>query len=377
MNTTNVSESTDVFIVHAEAHIAYSIFLPLLTLLTIVANLGIITAFWKVSSLREKPSNLLILCLSFVDLIQGLLFLPIMSHFQIIGIWIFGEIGCQLWIAIGTITSVTSIFLLVAISLDRLLLISLTYPRYVKLLLKSRIKVTAILCLICALIPTFTELVVWQKAKSLDIKAESINFELTCLSPTRRVVQFQFFMIIFSILPFFVVVIFTCTFFIRLRRITKSNRVGGTHNHDGSLSSPATGIADKDDESNNAPAGISHKPSTSHRLTTGPEESLRRIFVSEESGPESGSRARYIKPAITLSALVLAMITCLMPYNLYVIVIIPVCSKCYDPRLVSNLGILIFCNPLFDAVFYGVTQGKIRGFYLAQIRGIYRQMRQS
>jgi hypothetical protein len=44
-----------------------------LSLTTAVANLGTIIAFWKVKGLGEKPSDLLILSLAFVDIFQGLI----------------------------------------------------------------------------------------------------------------------------------------------------------------------------------------------------------------------------------------------------------------------------------------------------------------
>ncbi len=112
MNATNTTrnrteDSNDVTIagavVQTEINAAYAFLLPLLTVLTILTNLGIIAAFWKVHSLREKPSNMIILCLSVFDLLQGLFFLPIMSHFHISSRWYFGEIVCQIWVAFADV----------------------------------------------------------------------------------------------------------------------------------------------------------------------------------------------------------------------------------------------------------------------------------
>ncbi len=184
-------------------------------------------------------------------------------------------------------------------------------------------------------------------------------------------------------------------FFICLiRRIRKPSRVGvvstATHsnlNENIPVIDPGISQTGGFHRSNTA-AGISQQSGTSNRSPFAPDENVvnrpeddcgtsrRPTIGPEESRPKSASsRSRYVKPAITLSALVLAMVVCVMPYNIYVVIIVRVCRECYDPRLTSNLGILLFCNPLFDAVFYGITQGKIRTFYQAQVRSCWRNLR--
>ncbi len=57
-------------------NIGISIISILLILMTVLANLGIIIAFWKIKSFGEKPSEFFILILACVDLFLGIIIIP-------------------------------------------------------------------------------------------------------------------------------------------------------------------------------------------------------------------------------------------------------------------------------------------------------------
>ena len=65
INTT-VQPTPDVEI-EVDIDIGYAIFLPVLILTTTVMNIGTIVAFWRLPTLRDKPSELLILNLACSD----------------------------------------------------------------------------------------------------------------------------------------------------------------------------------------------------------------------------------------------------------------------------------------------------------------------
>ena len=75
MNTTamsNMTENTEVGPgTPIQINIAYAIVVPIIIVIGTVFNLTTILAFWKMPGLRDKPSDLLILNLSVVDLITG------------------------------------------------------------------------------------------------------------------------------------------------------------------------------------------------------------------------------------------------------------------------------------------------------------------
>ncbi|XP_072042875.1 melanopsin-like [Amphiura filiformis] len=106
--------------------------------MTLIGNMATIAAFLKVTPLRQKPGNLLILNLSCADLGIGLVQI---FHFPQLAlkIWPYGKYGCMLinflinlFISAGLVTTV-------AISMDRFLLLSREYPKYLRIQSRKRI----------------------------------------------------------------------------------------------------------------------------------------------------------------------------------------------------------------------------------------------
>ncbi len=320
-------------------NIFYVIFLPLLQLLIIICNTATIVAFWKERSLREKPSDLLILGLSTADLCDGIA-LFLLSPIYITGLWPFGEIGCQLLVIAGNTFIFVSLLILMCISVDRLLLVSLHYSNYLKYQTKTRVRITIIVCWIIGLTPATIEMAMWEAAKRIEPTTAFINFEYMCLSPPRRIHIFAFsFFLVFVILPVIIVLCLSIAFIIFLRRrLQKRAQIGNS--------------------------SIAAEQST-QQTNTG----------DSASGGEKGTsrlKSRYLKPSLTLIALVVAMIVCMTPYCLYLIGIDVLCPKCLDQVTLFQLMLLMHCNPLFDPLLYAVTQSKIRHFYRLKIKGLFK-----
>ena len=107
---------------------------------TIISNLLTIIAFVKVASLQTHKSNMLIFALSIADLITGvyqLFYFGIPFAFSLRPP--LGEIGCMIADPVERIYY-TGNLLLVAISIDRVLLVSMDYSKYVKIITKKRLK---------------------------------------------------------------------------------------------------------------------------------------------------------------------------------------------------------------------------------------------
>ncbi len=329
-NTSNFTDIPDVS-ARLNVNINMTIWTILLSAITSLANLGTIVAFVKVKSLREKPSNLLILSLAVVDFFQGLIVIPYnMSNF-VFGRWIFGEVGCKLYVAMGYQTVVIGLYTLCLISLDRLLLVKLPYPTYMKhVQRKPRILLVIIACWVVSFLPVCIDLVFWDKAKSLSDVAARINFDYECLAPTRWIPEISSaFLLMFLFTPVFLVAVFSLTFLYALHlRLKKMRRVG---------------IED---------VNLSNSTEQGRRIPNDQEEQ---------------SKNRYLKPAMTLGALVAAMCISILPYVSYVVVIY-LCPTCLNPQLVYCFVILGYCNALFDAVLYGITESKLRRFYASCLK---------
>ncbi|XP_066549262.1 5-hydroxytryptamine receptor 7-like [Amia ocellicauda] len=104
--------------------------LTMLTLLTISGNLLVVISVCFVKKLRQ-PSNYLIVSLALADLSVALAVMPFVSVTDLIGgQWIFGQVFCNVFIAMDVMCCTASIMTLCVISIDRYLGITrpLTYP---------------------------------------------------------------------------------------------------------------------------------------------------------------------------------------------------------------------------------------------------------
>ena len=318
----------------------HAILLPLLTLCTVIANTGTIFVFLKDRSLREKPSDIFILILSCTDLLKGAIFLPLITPSYVRGgYWSLGEITCFLLIFVSDINATVNLLILVAISLDRFLLVSVKYPRYMRLQSRRNVYITIGVCWIIATSAGVIDCSFWNAAKRWNKVSASINFDYVCLSPPRRMKQFSlilFFVYVF--LPIIAVIVLSLAFLVRLRNKLRRQR-----------SINVTSTVQGNNTDTNADSVIIADEATGS--TTGGSQS------------SSSPRSRYKKPAIILIVLVIAMIICLTPYCIYVIVIEMIFPELNNPRIIWNLVLLSYVNSVMNPCLYAATQSKIRRFY--------------
>ena len=411
-----------------EINIFFVVLLPILIIVTSILNLATIVAFWKLPSLREKPSDLLILNLSCADLITGMVLFPISAPLHMTpNYWPTGEIGCVVAICFLNICIHGSLFALTTISIERFMLVYMEYPQYTKTVTRQRIYKVIAAGWIFVFCTVVIEVGLWNKTKDIDDSAAEINFNEVCLSPARRIESYS--LTIFLVLYLFPVMLvcgLSLAFLYQLRKRLEKNTPGTDVMSEDQLKARSASqmSLDKLDmleeselatssslkkESKDRKVGklslgllktistsfLHHEQSqacsasqvslsmlkipSSHSLTDN-EEYKTTSFVSsiskadnKEKCTESGKRRninrklqlrnRYIKPGITLGALVTAMAICMLPYCFYVIVTESGCEQCNNTVVLYDLLLLQFCNATIDPFIYVFTRKKIRQFY--------------
>lgn len=98
--------------------IVISIVLVSIIIATIVGNILVCIAVCLVRKLR-RPCNYLLVSLAISDLCVAILVMPMASFYKIHGVWIFGEIMCNLWVSFDVLSCTASILNLCMISVDR------------------------------------------------------------------------------------------------------------------------------------------------------------------------------------------------------------------------------------------------------------------
>ena len=319
--------------------IVFCVFQPIIN----IANLLTIVAFMKVRTLQNHTSNLLIFALSLADFVTGiyvLLYYGIPLVFSLRPL--LNEIGCMMSVPLDNIY-ITGNLLLVAISIDRVLLVSKDYSKYVKMVTKFRLKLTMGICFLIGQIPSVFELSFWNYAKKNNANAATINFDDICLYPAIRLKWVSICLSCFYYVPLFLVGTF-CIIFVKrlLIRISNKRRIGPPLQSAGDSIEDAEGIRDE----------------------------IARSSVEERS--HDTTKKRYIKPAITLAALVSAMCISLLPNCISLVVEALSGSLNTDVRYI--MWMILQLNPFLDPLFFAATQKGIRDYYGAKIRELFRDL---
>ena len=77
----------------------------------------------------------------------------------------------------------------------------------------------------------------------------------------------------------------------------------------------------------------------------------------------TGTRNRYVKAAVTLGALVVAVNICVLPFILYVIIVSFFCPQCSNGFIRDILANILYMNSCLNPILYAATMSKIRRFY--------------
>ena len=98
----------------------------------------------------------------------------LLNIFQVLDVWIFGEIWCLGWLVIDVWLSTASILNLCAISVDRYL--AVTRPvRYRSIMTSKRAKMIIAFVWILSFIVSFPPLVGWNDAGSILAQGKNLN----------------------------------------------------------------------------------------------------------------------------------------------------------------------------------------------------------
>lgn len=319
-------------------------FYIVICIFTILGNIANICAFLVDRSLRDKPRDLLVVNLSFADLGIGLFCMPFVVSNLICDCWLTGKVGCRMFVTAGDIFLISGAGSLIAISLDRYLLVARDYTTYLRIQTYSRIRITIALCWIYALIPTILENVAWKYGENHSI---FVSTETRCFSPARELFSFTIFIILVgSFIPLVIISSLSFSFLHLLRRRLKKQR---------KVSATSTNVPQEQRE-------------TTLDNETSRSASRQMVTTIHRTSQSSG---RYTKPAITFVFLISAVAVTTLPYVLYMLVSF-FCSSCYNQVMRSRLINLAFINSVLNPFMFAATQTKIRKFYALKLRQLQR-----
>ncbi len=313
-------------------HIIFVSVTGLTMIASVICNMATLAAFVKLENLRQKTSSLLILSLSCADFGVGLVHA---SQFPLaVQRWPFGKLGCQVSHWLGSVCVSAGLLTTAAISIDRYLLISLEYPKYLSIQTKKRIMCTIGGIWLYGMVLGTTEVVLWDAIMPARLQ-DYFDYSRDCRSPPKRNPVFALLQFTFSLLcPVFIVEFFSLAFFVRLIRKLRHQSI-----HPG----------------NDNPVIMDNSSCGSVPLQVQRELPVPRQLQSDPN-------KRYKKSAKVLGAIVTVMNICTLPFVIYAIVTV-FCIECQYYYVRQPLVYLLYLNSSINPFLYAATMSAIRKFY--------------
>ncbi|XP_072037149.1 beta-3 adrenergic receptor-like [Amphiura filiformis] len=321
-------------------HILYVVVVSVVSILTLISNMATIVSFFKVRLLRQKPNNLLILNLSCADLGVGLIQIYRFPK-TAFRIWPYGKYGCQLLHFLVSLFVSAGMVTTIAIGMDRFLLLSRDYPKY--LMIQSRKRIINIIggIWLYGILLGSSEVLLWDILTPPTLH-DYYDFNLDCRSPPKHNVVYALVVFMLGIFgPLLAIDSFSIAFFVRLIRKLRQPMVHPSSN---------TGMSSQ----------IIH-PSSS-RSAAAPN-SVPMANGADVLRPGADPNQRYKKAAVLLGAIVLLVNICTLPFVLYVIITSVFCPQCNNAYHRDILGDLLYLNSCINPFLYAGTMIKIRKFY--------------
>ncbi|XP_062303932.1 alpha-2A adrenergic receptor [Osmerus eperlanus] len=152
-----------------------TILVGILILLTVFGNILVVIAVFTSRALKA-PQNLFLVSLASADILVATLVMPFSLANELMGIWYFGEVWCEIYLALDVLFCTASIAHLCAISLDRYWSITQAIEYNLKRT-PRRIKCIIFIVWVIAAVISFPPLITMQKqgAKVKDGPACKIN----------------------------------------------------------------------------------------------------------------------------------------------------------------------------------------------------------
>ncbi|XP_072037147.1 probable G-protein coupled receptor No18 [Amphiura filiformis] len=257
--------------------------------------------------------------------------------------WPYGKYGCQLLACLANLFFSAGMVTTVAISIDRFLLLSQEYPKYLRMQSRKRT-----ICIIggiwlCGILLGTSEVLFWDMLIPPALH-NYFDFSKDCRSPPKHNLVFALVLFMLGIFgPLLAVESFSIAFFVRLIRKLRQPMVH-----------PSINTSMSSQNMNSSPSRSAVGPSSSSSLPMAQRAVPRRS--------EADPNKCYKKAAMLLGAIVSAVNICTLPYVLYAL-ITTFCPKCNNVHLCDQLRNLLYLNSCINPFLYAATMTKIRNFY--------------
>ncbi|XP_054774394.2 octopamine receptor-like [Lytechinus pictus] len=370
-NFTGVSKSDLYGMPHAVLWYAtVPLLLTIISLITIIGNAFVIAAFFTDKRIRDKPSNILILNLSFTDILIGLIILPVNMIYSTLDVWPFGEIVCKVFLFLDYTLCIVSVWTVVLISMDRYWLVK-KQLKYASFQTRRRV-VGSLVCVWIACSTLYAFLVFGWTEIAKDVAlvdyAKDCELQFSYSVPTTLSVNAVEFVI-----PFAIIVTLNVVLYFNIRKGPQGierRRLSSTNGQ--TIQYIAICSVKLPNDSVRHPHCIGTTPMTSASATeefNAPDASVtlrtrsKRGRFNAEYRKQLKMHAQHRKAAFFLAVFVGVFMFCWLPYQ-FTSIRMAFCGECVLEITWDLTNYLLWCNSTINPFLYALTNLRFRRNFL-------------
>ncbi|XP_030843895.1 histamine H3 receptor-like [Strongylocentrotus purpuratus] len=339
--------------------------LSIISIVTIIGNAFVITAFFVDQRIRDKPSNILILSLSITDVLIGLIILPGNMIYSALDRWPFGEVACKVWLVLDYTLCMVSVWTVVLISLDRYWLVKkqLMYASFQT----SRRVIISLLCAWCACAAIYTFLAFGWRAIVEEVPlvdfTRDCELEFSYNAPTTLSINAVEFVI-----PLLAIVYLNMVLYIHIRKGPKGivrRRISSSNGQAIKYIAVCAFKLPNDSARQTNSYDVTPRPSSVSEESQECDDDVKVRARKTRGRHEAEYRtqvkmhAQHRKAAFFLAVFVGVFMFCWLPYQ-FTSIRLAFCGDCVFELTWDITNYLLWCNSTINPFLYALTNLRFR-----------------
>lgn len=219
MESAMETNQTDMDSYSLQIALPLTVLVGIMILLIVFGNVLVVIAVFTSRALRA-PQNLFLVSLASADILVATLVMPFSLANELMGYWYFGEVWCEIYLALDVLFCTASIAHLCAISLDRYWSITQAIEYNLKRT-PRRIKCIIFIVWVIAAVISFPPLITMEKEKNTESNYNKNNNYTNITKPLCRISDEKWYVISSCIGSFFLPCVIMVLVYVRIYHIAK------------------------------------------------------------------------------------------------------------------------------------------------------------
>ena len=353
-----------------------------LTLITSVINLVNVPFFVTGQARYAQRETLYLFGLLIAGLGIGVVCQTSNTILLSLGRWPFSQGFCRTYDFVRLVLENAGVWMMIVISYDKLQLLSLEYPRYLRIKRRTRVILDIILVFALPTIFHLAGLLAWMLWTTAQERAE--DFSPDC-QDIPAVADIPFVIIGATVnifIPGVLLLILNIIVAYKIKkRVIRNMRVnqeivcGSSTNRRSQGTTRQLTVTTAQGGTTQPVSDTSHHPRALFLPPNGVVTNPTPVHVNGRLVARRFQHTeyrRYIRPAVTLAGLVASFVVCWFPFAIYHVYVHVFCPSCFHVTTQLWLRLLLYTNSAINPVIFFATNRNIRKFHMRQYQKVKR-----